>query len=415
MRILSKRTHKQAEIDNAQEPFVAVPGGLGAGKTHMLARSVIKSAVKTPRGRFAVASASFPQLINSTYEEIDRMLFTWGIRAEYSPYNRRMEFSNGARIHLVSFEMAPGRLKGPEYDEVYIDEFDMTDADHYYAFTDRARGQLGTCNVRVFGNAVPQSHYVSQDYWLNPKPGHRLITVSTYDNRRFLRPGTIERLEQRYKPGTRGHQKWMLGQCGVPLDGAVLPEFDAKADCLTNEKKAARWKVAAFFHDKRPTVLLVCAMFDNVLWVLDEYSGSQRPIDAHIEAMRRILPPVTVKSDMDGDLYREYRKRGFPLVPARGARVAQDLRLDSLRARIVDGGLKIAKRNGQCAAPKLLREFEEWIYNDKEEPIATNCEAMQCLMNIAYDLDPNHTALVISGYSELARAMDRPMPMSYPA
>lgn len=385
-------THKQDEILSSESPYLAISGGLGGGKTATVALYLMLKMAQQPGCRMALAAQRLQQLIEADLYMLQERLRGYGIRQHYDANKHILRISNGSQVLLQSFENPSGIVKGPEYDEILFDEHDVIkDRRAYDNFINRARGKLGSCQVRTFGNSVPQSHFVAQDYKINKLPNHELILVSTYDNRRFLPPGYIERLEARYPKGSLGYRRWLLGEVGLPLDGAVFSEFQLDRDQFDVRKleeedsQRAQRYYALFLHDGRPTTLIGALLLQNGKLLVDTelYLPSAAPSKIARE-VQRITGDTPILSDANNPLYEEFADK-LDLVPAHD--LPPETATKSLRERLAQDALLLAARGDKLLTPTLAGEFEQHIYAANGDPEPRNNEGLTALQHITLEIE----------------------------
>lgn len=394
-------THVQDQILSSTAPNLAISGGLGGGKTATVARYLLLKMAKQPGCRIALAAQRLQQLVEADLFMTQELFRQYGIRHHYDANKHILRISNGSQVLLQSFENPSGIVKGPEYDEVLLDEHDVIkDRNAYDNFVGRARGKRGSCQVRSFGNSVPQSHFIAQDYKIRKLAHHELIQVSTYDNRRFLPRGYIERLEARYPKGTLGHRRWILGEVGLPLDGAVFSEFDIDRDCLDItalkesqlERASRHWGL--FLHDGRPTTLIGALLLEDGTLLVDKElymagaspSKIAREVGGHAGA-------AAILADAESPLWPEFAER-MNLEPALAE---PEIGIKAMRERIVNNRLKLARRGSNFLTPTLAGEFEQHIYGANMEPMDASNEGITALRHVVLELDRGGQPLEFGG------------------
>lgn len=385
-------THKQDEILSSTVDNLAISGGLGGGKTATVARYLFLKMARQPGCRIALAAQRLQQLVEADLYMTQELLRSYGVRQHYDANKHILRISNSSQVLLQSFENPSGIVKGPEYDEILFDEHDVIkDRKAYDNFVNRARGKLGSCQIRTFGNSVPQSHFVAQDYKINKLPKHELILVSTYDNRRFLPPGYIERLEARYPKGTLGYRRWLLGEVGLPLDGAVFSEFQLDRDQFElgklseDEQERAQRYYALFLHDGRPTTLIGALLLQNRKLVVDTelYLPSAAP-GKIVREVKRITGDYPILSDAENPLYEEFAGE-LDLVPAHD--LPPETGIKALRERLAQDALLLAVRGSKFNTPTLAGEFEQHVYAANGEPEPRNNEGLTALQHIVLEIE----------------------------
>lgn len=383
-------------------PRLAVSGGLGLGKTAVAARFAVYQMVKYAGSRGAVACPTYPQLFQSIYIEIEELLLKYGIRHRWHPQHKKLVLSNGSTVYFKSFDVPEGNLKGAEYHWGLIDEADMTQRAHHDRFADRIgrdKKVKGSGLLRVFGNPVPHSHFMYEDYRQKELPDHKLWEIATHENRRYLADGYIERLEARYEPGTAGHKRWLLGQCGVPSEKAIYSEFDITKDSITDEQIAAEGGIVRHnsgLYFGRPGLpagyLLSGRTREGTLVALDEVYTTGRPATYTANKIGGVHPGGRILSDRYHSLYNDFRKAGVKMSRARTDR---DIGISRFRTIIAEGNFKVRHTSQNViSCPQLRNELESHETNEAHQPQAENCSLIIPMEYVACSMrdkiDPAH-------------------------
>ena len=393
-------TQTQDMILSSTVTNVAVSGGLGASKTGTAARYALLKMGLQPGCRLCLAAKRHQQLVEADLYMLQELLTKFGIRRHYDANRHILRFSNQSQLLLQSFENQLGVEKGPEYDEVLADEHDLlTDRRQIDNLIGRARGKLGTCQFRTFGNSVPQSHWVAQDYKIRPLPNHKLFQIPTHANRRFLPRGYIEKLEQRYPPGTVGHRRWLLGEVGLPLEGAVFSEFQIDRDSIehTDAIDSAPRHYGLFLHDGKPTTLIEVAQLANdKLVVTRELSLPNADPKKIIRKVNEVVGDSPVYSDPDSPLFDEF-SGPIKLAPVT---YAPESGVKAIRERLASDGLLLLKRDGRFVTPILSGEFEQHSYGADMQPEDKVNQALTAMTHVIMVIDRGPSALEYENLGE---------------
>lgn len=381
----------QRELLLSDVPNIAVSGGLGLGKTALAARFAVYQMVKYPGSKGALACPTYPQLFQSDFIEIEQLLAKYGIRYKFQPQYKKLSISNGSMMFFQSFDVPESRLKGPEWDWGVIDEDDSVEFPSYQRFADRIGRdikQKGSGLLRVFGNPVPFSHWVYEEYRLKELPGHELWEISTYENRRYLARGYIEKLEARYPEGTPGRERWLMGKCGVPSEKAVYSDFNLRTDTVTDEQIAdeggfARHMSGAYFgRDGLPAgYILAGKTRQGTIVALKEVYTRQQPVGRTVSRIADIHAGGRTFADRSHALYSDFRKAGLKM---RGARIDRTIGTARLREIMAEGRFKIrvdSRKNIAC--PQLRAELESHEMGEAHQPQVENCSLIIPLEYIA--------------------------------
>lgn len=391
MRIRDDITEFQHSLLTSEMPNLAISGGLGVGKTAVAARFAVNQMVRYPGSMGAVGCPTYPQLFQSVFIEIEFLLAKYGIRYKFQPMYKKLTLSNGSTLFFVSFDVPESRLKGPEYDWGIVDEADAVEYQHFRRFADRIGRDIktrGSGLLRVFGNPVPYSHWMHEEFRLKSLDGHELWEIPTYENRRYLAPGYIEKLESRYEVGTPGHDRWILGKCGVPSEDAIYPEFNLRTDTITRDQVAdeggfLRYRPAAFFgRDGLPFGYLVTGITPKgTVVAVDEVYTKQKSPSFNVRQVKEVHPGGTILADRTHPLYSEYRRGGLRLGKAR---IERSVGVARLRNMIAAGDFKILEDKGRRIRCRHLRnELESHEEGDAHEPERENCSLIIPLEYVA--------------------------------
>ena len=165
--------------------------------------------------------------MESSFFELKKYLAELGITYTYNDNRKVLTFSNKSIIKLQTLDVDEDELRGPEWSCIVIDEAAQVEENKYYTLADRARYKIGSRKIRILSNSkdVGPAHWIATNYSINPKPHHKLRTVTTYMNRKNLPPDYIPNLERRYPPGSALHKRWMLGEI-IRMEGVIYPEFN---------------------------------------------------------------------------------------------------------------------------------------------------------------------------------------------
>ena len=353
-------------IFEAEKAEVICVGGFACGKTFNIIQRAYTWALQYPGVPGCIATATGPQINRTILRDMqEEFNEDYGgkqpvINYDYNSQKRVLKFDNGTEIYFQSLDVPWQQLKGPNFGWVIIDEADTCDEKRYAILSARARHRKGPKVSIAFSNPPPLGHWIEERVHDETV---QLITASTYENP-YLDPATIKRLESQYPPGTPAHRKWMLGQLGVPLEGAVYPEFGP--DCIVDEdpRSPAGYVAAMDFGWNNPTAYLLAAVDDDdVITVVDEHYASKLSLSDHaaaIKAMHRrhsggISTPM-IFADHDAQDRHELEALALPTRPAPlGKQIT--LGIDYVRDRLRTGRLKVHRR---CR--NVVKEFGTYIW-----------------------------------------------------
>lgn len=383
----------------AAAKVAAFVGGLGSGKTHGGGIFTHSEAIRYPRNYICVAAATYPQLQRSTIR-IFRALFD-SLKAPYVWHQQRRAITfphNGSEIIFVSCDVPPTQLQGPEFGALCIDEGEGVSEEHFKTLRARVRlanrdggGWDYSRRVRVIANPPHMHHWITRHFYSKPIPGYQLVQASTHDNH-LLTADYLAELHHLYPVGTPEHRRWILGEMGVPVEGAIYPEFASDRHTISEDEWSAiaarQGYVIGYFCGldlgaDHPTCFLQLALgADDCLYVVGEHHARFLPIDEHLEHIAAIYRGGPIFADHELQTRLEYEFRGWPTVPA-PKHLGWDLGCAAVRRRLVLGQLKVVR--DRC--PKVIEEFAKYRHARparpdtpyKDGPVKVDDDAMDAL------------------------------------
>ncbi|MCC7510248.1 MAG: hypothetical protein IT464_12885 [Planctomycetes bacterium] len=368
----------QDRIDNDPHRIVEVSGGLGCGKTNLIAKLAIGRRLKYPGSRGVILADTFEQIERSINFEIATRCRELKLRAKPGGRERPWRFDNGSEIWFDSYQKSAADYKGPEWDDAILDEADNKDlTEEKFDMIDgrvgRNKRSAAHAKVFVFCNPVSHGHFIYQRAREMRMRGYVLHEISTYENRRFLADGYLENQEAKHPPGTPSHDRYMLGKCGIPHPLAVYRYFKYQRDRIEqadfDKLPVIFYRDAMHLHDGQPVGWLRVAMCAGNLAVPVKgklwHGHSPDRIASDIREIMaannwRLSRPVL--ADRDHALYRLLQRAGLRMAPAR---TDMGLGIGRLRNRIPDHLKLLRREDGRCATPELLVDLEEHKTDDK--------------------------------------------------
>lgn len=389
---------KQHEVLMADdEPFLGVMGGLGCSKTRTIAMYCLHM-LKKHRGIWgALASGTYRQLVKSADAEFRRYLAERdhyeGKHFTYSAGDMVYRFRNGSQLHLLSMNISPGEIKGPQFGFLVLDEADTIGEDHWKMYKRRAREPGTPKHRRVFGNGAPPAHWFARDFTGGSrKPGHRLIHMSSYENRRYLGSDEIAMLEDDYPPGTLDHDRWVLGKV-VALQGSIYPEFDPSVHVIDEDQvpEFAGYLHGLDFGTRDPNVLLVGGVdrLGNIYILGEYYSPENTAIQALNQEVRELRREI---GSQDGTIYSDHSataRAGLEFEGTYTELADKDVYrgIDCVRRRFRQRTLFIVRGR----APMLEKQLQLYIWKQgrtaKEAPEHKHSHAPDALRYLVMGLD----------------------------
>lgn len=354
LKLLPKQKKTLRLLGLGNDPVYYI-GALGTGKTEILAYFVLCEAVKYPGNFICVAAATYPQLNRSTIRAVLRVAKRMGLSHRYYKQEKRLRLhGSGSEIIFVSCDVPAVELQGPEFGALAADECEGIGEEQIRALQGRVR-KRGASRAQLYvANPPGRYHWMTVDA-LRQKA--RLVTSTTYDNP-ILPKDYIRRLEWIYPPGTLDHRRYMLGEIGLPREGAVYPEYEPSRMIIDEEPTFIGFVNGLDLGANHPTAYLEAGLTaDDVLVIIGEHYGSYMPIDEHVDAISAIYRGGPIFADHEAQTRLEYEFRGWPTELAPKF-LGPEVGIESVRRRIITGRLKILRG----AAPNLEREFGLYRY-----------------------------------------------------
>lgn len=361
-------------------------GGLGAGKTQCGFMFALRcmAARREPSAGF-ICMRTGPAMERGVIREFLQWLETIGVAHSYNKSKRVLSIGNAA-CFFQTLDIPHGELKGPNLSWAWIDEADTCPRDHVMTVLGRVRAP-GPRATLLTANPVPTAHWLAQ-YVATPHVVR--VQSATVDNPR-LPPDYIARLLAIYPPGTPSYRRWVLGEMGVALEGAVYPEWtDSRnvRDAFHAHHEIAGIVYGLDFGYNNPTAFLSAYLtHDDVLVIDGEHYAPGMTIADHVAAIRTLRRDGPIVADHDAQVRHEYAQHGINTVAAKKDVV---LGIDAVRRRIRDGRLQVVRGR----APNLVREMAGYVWQTgalsrdaRELPVKRDDHAMDALRYIVTYLD----------------------------
>lgn len=341
-------------------------GGLGCGKTRCIGLFALQQSLEHRNNFGAIAAATYPQLRRSTIRAVLAVLDEY-IGPKGYTYNKNEQLvrikRTGSEFVFVSCDVPPEQLQGPEYGWVAIDEGEGVSEPAFKAIFGRVRKPRTPQLTRVFANPPHRGHWIEQKSLTDPPEGWALVQSNTYENRRILGDRYIRRMEGFYKPGSLQHRRYMLGEMGLAMEGAVYPEWTPSRHTISHaefEQLGAAGKILGFVNGLdlgfgHPTAFEALALTDeDCLIAFAEHHAGGLAIVEHAEDIRRIYRGGPIYSDHDAQGRHEYERAGVLTVPApKDLGVVEGIDMVRDRLRAEPPRLQVVR--GEC--PALVEQF----------------------------------------------------------
>lgn len=194
----------QDEFLFSDKKFPCLCAGVGTGKTYMLLLKIWQHCLDHPNSVALIVRKEFTDLRDSTLKDVKRY---FGVvpdgNKEYKfPNGSVVMFRHGAEINV---------LKNMTLSIVAIEQAEEFDSDETFTFLrDRLRHPVGTCQLIIICNA--HGHNWVWKNWVNKPPSeqYHLVTATTFDNVKNLRPDFIQDLKNMEVEAPNHYRQYVL-------------------------------------------------------------------------------------------------------------------------------------------------------------------------------------------------------------
>jgi phage terminase large subunit-like protein len=182
-----------------------VMAGRGFGKTRTGAEWVREQALAHRDARIALVGSTAADVRDVMVEALITACDRYAFRPHWHKSERRLDFSNGARVWTYSAE-EPDRLRGPQHTHAWSDE---VAAWSYPETWDMLQFGLRIgANPQQIATTTPRPVSIVKDLLSQVESGDVVVTGgSSYDNAANLAPAFIEQIIRRYEGTTLGRQE----------------------------------------------------------------------------------------------------------------------------------------------------------------------------------------------------------------
>jgi phage terminase large subunit len=427
------RFDKQIKVNEAAPHCrLLFVGGVGFGKTLSMGDFVLEECMNYPDGQMMVAGATIPAMEAATIKKLLENFRERNVWYEYKSYKQTVHFSNGTWFRFQSLDVPQKELEGSELHALAIDEITSCPRKQVFSLLNRVRRQSPVAReyqlqkiihgednldghdegvirpgdpgwwdysrrVLFAGNPPEPGHWLEKEYIPVEEDAPVLgdyIAASTYENK-LLTKDYIANLEKQYPPGTHLHRRMMLGEFGVPMEGAVYAEYNPKRHLITadqlpfdpnGEEQIVMWVNGLDLgHGKQDAfVYLIGALSNrNTIYIVDEYYSTEpKVMQQHARSIRSKHRGGAIWSDWSTRDRMELAALGIKTLPA-NKDIAMGIH--SVRARFATDKIKIVR--SRC--PNLLREMSayEWGPDDKPKKGTEGDHAMDAMRYMVAGID----------------------------
>ncbi len=374
----------QLEILALPDPHGYYIGGYGCGKTDGLAMFLDDECHRYKNNYVCAAAATYTQLERSTIKKTKEYLDRRGIPYKHNKNEKSIKYLDGCESEIVfqTCDIAPELLQGPEYGALAIEEAESVSFAHVKKLRGRVRKPMTSRKKRYFSNPPPENSWLMDAY----EKGRDFFYLADTRENITLPQDYIDDLLEMYPPGSYGYRRYIVGEMGVPLEGAVYPEFSSKIH-LIDEQQVPWDRIVGYvngldFGHSVPTAFLVGALDDDDnLYIIDEHYAAKLLFSDHADNIRAVYQGGPIIRDHDPQAAAELEELRISTLPARKE---VHLGINAVRSRLVRKKLFIVRG----AAPNLVGEFGSYIWKPKgDAPMKLNDHAMDALRYMCVALD----------------------------
>lgn len=337
----------------------------------------------TPNNYIGVAAGNYVQLSRSTIRKVRDFFMRAGIKHSYNKNEKLIQLEDGcdSQIVFITLDTDDTYLQGPEFGDLGVDEAELLSFGHYRKLKSRVRKANAFHQKRFFLNPPPEAHFITEAY----KAGrHKFFIASTLENK-TLPDDYIQDMSETYPVGSLGYRRYIMGEIGVPVEGAVYPEYHSKIHMIEPENVPPfiGYASAIDFGYRNPTAFLLGGLSeDDELYICGEHYASGWLLADHAAAILSMHQGTVPFADHDPQDAAELAKYGVGTQPADKTVAAG---IDAVRRRLATKRLFFVR--GKC--PNTIREIGQykWADGSKEIPAKINDHAMDALRYMVMGLD----------------------------
>lgn len=223
---------RQSEALLAEEQFICLEGGTGAGKTTPLLGKVSQLVVEQP-GIQCLLFRWTEDALNSQLKPAWRdFAHKCGLRLRWHPEEEYDEIlgtpdANGqnSRVYLKGLKTSQEvskyqKIRGLNLAFIGGDQVEELPYDYFLELIARLRQVGYSKQFWCVCQPVPKHHWIDRTWPIdNSKPGYRYIRTNCYDNVRILGQDYIDLLERTYPEGSAERRTLLEGRRGLTVQG----------------------------------------------------------------------------------------------------------------------------------------------------------------------------------------------------
>lgn len=397
------RGQRRVLVDHADDDVIGWCGGLGCGKSHGLGLFAMRESLTVRNNYGCVAAATFPQLRRATIRTVLGVFNQYGIEYSYNRNEHRVRVhATGSEFVFVSCAVPKEELQGPEFGWLAGDEGEGIGEEQWKALLGRVRRRHGASQRTILCfNPPHRGHWIEKHFLTDPVPGWTLIQSNTYENAAILGERYIRRMEGFYPRGTLGWRRYLNGEMGLALEGAVYPEWSPARHLIEQaeyERLAASGRIVGYVCGLdlgfgHPFAFLQLALTDeDVLIVIGEHHANGWSLAEHAEAIHDAYRGGTIFSDHQAQERHELTMLGVDTIPA-PKHIGVMEGIEAVRQRLRQDRLLIVRG----AAPALTEQMTTYRWarpktdrgdvEFRDAPIKVNDDAQDALRYAVTGLD----------------------------
>ena len=297
------RPQLEASLSKARETFVI--GGLGMGKSFLIAALALRP-LALAGACVLIAAPTFGMLTEATLVQVQEAWSSFGMTEGDGPNDhyvvgkrppkswgvRPFSLLNGNKIMTTRYGSYVvfgsldrfNRLRGGQYDEIFVDEFRDVKAGARDVLTGRLRGkaysQRGLKHRAWFVTTPPENPAELRRIIESRSDDIAIIRGTSYDNSAHLPAGYLEHLRSSYDPDTFarevmgelirvGGRTWLhafsrnihVGRCEPDLGNTLILSFDFNIDpmtCIAAQHDGGQIRILKEWRMRNTTLYSLC-------------------------------------------------------------------------------------------------------------------------------------------------------------
>lgn len=373
---------KQKEFLQATQREVLFSGGLGNGKTSILAIKCVIEASK-PGNVVLLVRKHLTTLRKST---LRTLLEPEGNKPPILPLGtythnkveRIIQLNNGGTIIYTGCDDELS-IRSVNVGSVFIDEACELEEKEYLELLMRLRIDIGSLALNACTNPSHKNHFLYRRFVTDANPNRKIIYGSSLENI-YLPKSNIESLSE-LKGDT--YKKLVEGQWSTQ-DKIIYSNFN-----INNNTKDIQWNKDMFqqyfigvdYGFTNPTAILFAGVDgDGNLFILEEWEETKKylkDILGHISKYIEYNPTIIIDPSAAA-LIAECQALGWNAIKANNA---VELGIDRVRSRFEQKTLTI---NSNCN--KLITEIENYTLGEDNKPVKINDHEADCARYICSHL-----------------------------